>query len=192
MTRIVIVDSQPAARAGLTVLLRHEPGLVPVGSAGTLAEAVALIARTQPGLVVLDHRLGDADGLQLCRRLTAPADAPRVVLYTLDPHPGLVLAARVAGADGVVDKAADPTELFEALRQVARGGTALPPITPGQLDEAGRRVGPDDLALLAMLVDRTPRDDVAETLRLDPRRLSRRIERLLGRLRARPAGAAVV
>jgi hypothetical protein len=48
-------------------------------------------------------------------------------------------------------------------------------------------VEPDDLALLAMLVDRTPPDEVADALRLDRRRLSRRTERLLGRLRARQA-----
>ena len=48
----------------------------------------------------------------------------------------------------------------------------------------------DDLALLAMLVDRTPADDVADTLRLDPRRMARRIERLLARLRPRTGSPA--
>ena len=73
---------------------------------------------------------------------------------------------------------------------MARGGTALPPLSAAQLDEAAQRVEPDDLALLAMLVDRTSQADVAETLRLDRRRLGRRIERLLGRLRARPTSGA--
>ena len=76
------------------------------------------------------------------------------------------------------------------MRRVARGGTALPPLTPSSSTTRRRRAGPDDLALLAMLVDRTSQADVAETLRLDRRRLARRIERLLGRLRARPAGHA--
>ena len=55
------------------------------------------------------------------------------------------------------------------------------------MDAAAHRVEPDDLALLAMLVDRTPPADVADALRLDRRRLSRRTERLLGRLRTRPS-----
>ena len=61
--------------------------------------------------------------------------------------------------------------------------TALPPIERGQLGEAAHLSDPEDLALLAMLVDGTPASDAAETLRLDRRRVGRRIERLLGRLR---------
>ena len=158
MTRIAIVDPQPAVRAGLVALLRSEPGLVPVGSAGTAEEALELVARTAPDIVLLEPYLGVGDGLQLCRRITA---------------------------DGVVDKQATPDELFEALRLVAKGQSALPPLTPGQLRAAAARVESDDLALLAMLVDRTPAADVRDTLKLDTRRFTRRVERLLGRLRPR-------
>ena len=191
VTRIAIVDPQPAVRAGLTALLRSEPGLVPVGSAGTAEEALELVARCAPDLVLLDPYLGVDDGLQLCRRIAADG-GPRVVAYTEVSDPSLEVALRVASADGIVDKQAAPEELFEALRVVARGRTSLPPLTPGQLRAAAARVESDDLALLAMLVDRTPTADVADTLRLDPRRMARRIERLLARLRPRagtPAAA---
>ena len=97
------------------------------------------------------------------------------------------MIARVAGADGLVDKAAPAEELFEAIRMVARGVDALPPLDRAQLDAAAHRVEPEDLALLAMLVDRTSHADVADTLQLPPRKLARRIERLLGKLRSRPA-----
>ena len=70
---------------------------------------------------------------------------------------------------------------------VARGVDALPPLDRSQLDAAAHRVEPEDLALLAMLVDRTSHADVADTLQLPPRKLARRIERLLGKLRSRPA-----
>ena len=186
MTRIAIVDPQPAIRAGLTALLRHEPGLVPVGSAGTAEEALELVARAAPDIVLLEPYLGVDDGLQLCRRITADG-GPRVVAYTEASDPALEVALRVACADGIVDKQATPQELFEALRTVARGRTVLPPLTPGQLRAAAARVESDDLALLAMLVDRTPAADVRDTLRLDRRRFTRRVERLLGRLRTRAA-----
>jgi DNA-binding NarL/FixJ family response regulator len=182
VTRIAIVDPQPAVRAGLTALLRSEPGLVPVGSAGTAEEALELVARGAPDIVLLEPHLGVDDGLQLCRRITADG-GPRVVAYTDAGDPALEVALRVACADGVVDKRATPEQLFEALRTVARGRTALPPLTPGQLRAAAARVESDDLALLAMLVDRTPAADVRETLQLDRRRFTRRVERLLGRLR---------
>ncbi len=191
MTRIAIVDPHPAVRAGLTALLRAEPGLVPVGSAGTAEEALDLVARAAPDIVLLEPYLGVDDGLQLCRRITGDG-GPRVVAYTEVGDPALEVALRVASADGIVDKQAPPEELFEALRTVARGRTALPPLTPAQLRAAAARVESDDLALLAMLVDRTSTADAAEALRLDRRRVARRVERMLARLRPRagtPAAA---
>ena len=191
MTRIVIVDPQPASRAGLAMLLRTEPGLVPVGAAIGATDGAELVERQRPDVVLLEHHLLDGDGLALCRRLRAGEVPPQVILYTAEPEPPMSLLARVAGAAGLVDKAAEPEELFEAVRIVARGGTALPPLDAAELDAAAHRVEPDDLALLAMLVDRTPPAEVADALRLDRRRLSRRIERMLGRLRARPAPTLV-
>jgi DNA-binding NarL/FixJ family response regulator len=190
VTRIAVIDPQPAVRAGLSMLLRTEPGLVPVGAAAGVHDGVELADRLRPDVVLLEPHLLDGDGLGLCRRLRAAADAPQVVLYAGDTDPALGLLARVAGADGLVDKAADPVELFEAIRVVARGGSALPPVDAAELDAAAHRIHPEDLALLAMLVDRTPTADVADTLHLDRRRMGRRIERLLGRLRSRPAAGA--
>jgi DNA-binding NarL/FixJ family response regulator len=187
VTRIVVIDSQPAVRAGLAMLLRTEPGLVPVGAASGIADGAELVTRRRPDVVLLDHAAIAGDGLGLCRRLRGEA---HVILYTADADPALPVIARVAGADGLVDKSAPPEELFEAIRVVARGGTALPMVSRAEVDAAAHRVEPDDLALLAMLLDRNSPAEVADTLRLDRRRVGRRIERLLGRLRARPRAAA--
>lgn len=190
MPRVAIVDPQPAVRAGLIALMRGEPGLVPVGAVGSASEALVLIERTAPDIVLLEPRACDGDGLQLCRRIASAEHAPGIVAYTDAADPALALAMRVAGADGLIDKQAPPEELFEAIRVVARGGTALPPVTPEQLAAAADIVDSDDLALLAMLVDRTSPADVADALRLDRRRLTRRVERLLTRLRPRSDSAA--
>jgi DNA-binding NarL/FixJ family response regulator len=192
VTRIAVIDPQPAVRAGLSMLLRTEPGLVPVGAAAGAHDGAELAERLRPDVVLLEPHLLDGDGLGLCRRLRAAAVPPRVVLYATDSDPALGLLARVAGADGLVDKAADPVELFEAIRVVARGGTSLPPVEAVELDAAAHRIDPEDLALLAMLVDRTPAAEVADTLHMDRRRMGRRIERLLGRLRSRHAAGAAV
>ena len=189
MTRVVVIDPQPAVRAGLAMMLRTEPGLVPVGSAVGASDGMKLVERQRPDVVVLDPHLLDGDGLGTTRRLRMLDPAPRVVLYSASGDRSLPVTARVAGADGLVDKAAPAEELFEAIRMVARGVDALPPLDREQLDAAAHRVEPEDLALLAMLVDRTEPAEVAATLRLDRRRMARRIERLLGRLRARPARA---
>jgi DNA-binding NarL/FixJ family response regulator len=174
------------------MLLRTEPGLVPVGSATGVQDGLEIVERLRPAVVLLEHHLLDGDGLSLCRRLKALPRPPRVILYTADPDGELVLLARVACADGMVDKAASPDALFEAIRVVARGGSALPPLEPEQLDAAAHRIDPEDLALLAMLVDGTPASDAADTLRLDRRKVGRRIERLLGRLRGRAPRARTV
>jgi DNA-binding NarL/FixJ family response regulator len=189
VTRIVVIDPQPAVRAGLAMLLRTEPGMVPVGAAASAAEGLELVSRQRPDVVLLDHQLLPGDGLTLCRRMPP---AVRVILYTADPEGELVLLARIAGADGLIDKSADPRDLFEAIRVVARGGSALPPLEPGDLDAAAHAIEPEDLALLAMLADGTPAADVADTLRLDRRTVGRRIERLMGRLRRLEGRTAVL
>jgi DNA-binding NarL/FixJ family response regulator len=190
VTRVAIIDSQPAVRAGLVMLLRGEPGMVPVGTAAGVTDAVELLARERPDVVLLEHHLLDGDGIGLCRRMKAEGTRTRVVIYTALPDAEVELLARVAGADGLVDKAAHPAVLFEAIRLVLRGETALPPLTREQLAAAAHRVEPDDLALLAMLVDRTSPAEVAETLRMDRRRVAKRTERVLGRLRSAAPGAA--
>jgi DNA-binding NarL/FixJ family response regulator len=191
VTRVAIVDPQPAVRAGLAMLLRGEPGLVPVGAAAGVEDGQELIARERPDVVLLEQDLRDGDGIGLIRRLKAGGFSPAVIVYTTLPDGQVELLARVAGADGIVDKGAPPQELFEAIRLVARGESALPPLRREQLDRAAHRVDPDDLALLAMLVDRTPPADVAETLHMTRGRVDRRTERLLGRLRREPAPRAV-
>jgi DNA-binding NarL/FixJ family response regulator len=190
VTRIAIVDPQPAVRAGLAMLLRTEPGLVPVGAAADAHDGLELIGRVRPDVVLLERQLPEGDGISVCRRLAARAGAPRVILYTADPDRELTLLARVASAHGLVDKAADPGELFEAIRIVARGGSALPPLDVREMEAAAHLIDPEDLALLAMLVDGTAAGEVADTLHLDRRRVSRRIERMLGRLREGATAAA--
>jgi DNA-binding NarL/FixJ family response regulator len=191
VTRVAVIDPQPAVRAGLSMLLRTEPGLVPVGAASGAHDGAELAERLRPDVVLLEPHLLDGDGLGLCRRLRASAHPPRVLLYTAAADPTLALLARIAGAHGLVGKAAEPGALFDAIRVVARGGIVLPAVSASALDAAAHRIDGEDLALLAMLVDGTPAAEVADTLHLDRRRMAGRVERLLGRLRARPpAGVA--
>ncbi len=149
-----------------------------MGAAVGAKDGVELVERQRPDVVLLD-----AEDLPLCRRLRALEHPPRVVLYAAGDDHALPVTARVAGADGLVHKQAPAAALYSALRLVGRGGSALPALDREQLDLAAHRVEPEDLALLAMLMDRTAAEDVAATLRLDRRKLAKRIERVLGRLR---------
>jgi len=189
--RILCVDPHPVVCAGLVHLSRDEKGIEFVGSATRVEDALTLLDASRPDLVLMDPELLGSDGFALCRRIKAAKPDVRVVLYTAGTGAaGVALQARVAGADGIIDKATPMDALFPTLRAIGRGETALPPLNPAELEAAAHRVEPADLALLAMLADRTPPGDVADTLRMDRRGLARRIERMLPRLRGMRPHAA--
>ncbi len=169
MTRVVVIDPQPAVRAGLAMLLRTEPGLVPVGSAVGAHDGLELVARQRPDVVLLDPQLLDGDGLGTCRRLRALDPAPRVVLYTAGGDPTLRghrarrrrRRARRQGRAGRGALRGDPAGRARRDRAAAA--------RPRAARRRRARVDAEDLALLAMLVDRTEPSEVAATLRLDRR-----------------------
>jgi DNA-binding NarL/FixJ family response regulator len=126
MIRVLVVDDHPVLRAGLEAVLRAEPGFRCVGGAEDGATMWVLLRRTRPDVVVLDHRLGDEDGIELCRALRAEPEPPSVLLYTADPNTPLERLALEAGASGLVDKAIDVGALFDAIRVAGRrpGGSS--------------------------------------------------------------------
>jgi DNA-binding NarL/FixJ family response regulator len=180
--RILVVDDHPAVRAGLTAVLRAEPGFVPLGAAGSEDDLWPRLQATRPDVVVLDVHLPGTDGLGLCRQVKRTMPPPVVLLYSAYADASLGLAARLAGADGLVHKGAPATELFDAIRRVARGEPVLPPADRELLAAASARLDAEDLPILAMAVDGTPPGEVAEALRLPPGALPARVDAMLARL----------
>ena len=189
MIRVAVVDDHHAVRLGLHTALRSEPGLVPVGTASGAAELGPLLYRTAPDVVLLDYYLDGEDGLTLCRQLKSTVPAPAVVLYSAYADPSMLVPAIVAGADGVVHKGVPALQLFEAIRQVARGASALPPISAALCKAAALALDPHDLPILGMLVHRTPSTEVAATLNMSEEWLAARRWAMLDSLRGgRSAG----
>lgn len=120
MIRVLVVDDHPVLRAGLEAVLRAEPGFRCVGAAADGAEMWRILRRMEPDVIVLDHRLGDEDGIELCRALRAEPRPPAVLLYTAAPSTPLRDEAAAAGAAGIVDKAVDVGVLFDAIRVAGR------------------------------------------------------------------------
>jgi DNA-binding NarL/FixJ family response regulator len=121
MIRVLVVDDHPVLRAGLEAVLRTEPGFVCVGTAADGHELLAALRHARPDVVLLDWRLGEEDGVALCRTLRAEPAPPEVVLYTATAEPGLDGQAQAAGAHAVVEKSADIDLLFDTLRLAVRG-----------------------------------------------------------------------
>lgn len=183
MIRLLIVDDHPAMRAGLTAVLRAEPGIVPLATASSADDLEPALNRTRPDVVLLDYHLPGSDGLRLCRRIKQDVPAPAVLLYSAYADASLVIPAILAGADGLLNKSAPAQDLYDALRSVARGDRVLPPVPHELLSRASHELEPEDLPILSMVLDGTSIGDVADTLRVEPRAVVARLDGMIDRLR---------
>jgi len=132
-TRIVIVDDQALLRAGFRLILETEPDLEVVGEASDGAEALDLVERLTPDIVLMDIRMPVLDGLQATRRLAEAgrADptrpAARVIILTTFDLDEYVYDALRAGASGFLLKDAPPDQLIGAIHAVAAGDALIAP-----------------------------------------------------------------
>jgi DNA-binding NarL/FixJ family response regulator len=181
---VLVVDDHPAVRAGLVVLLRGEPGIVPVATASGLREALKSAERSRPDVAVVDFDLRDGNGLELCYELKSRPTATGVLIYSAFARDGLSLAARAAGADGLLDKGVRWEELFATIRSLALGRLAAPPITPEQMVAGSCRLDSDDLPILGMLLEREPPKEIAAVLGIGASELRSRVRGILARLAA--------
>jgi len=181
--RILIVDDHPAMRAGLSAVLRAEPSLVPLNAASSVEDLWPTLNRTKPDVVVLDYHLPGDDGLVLCRRIKIQVPPPAVLLYSAYADASLMIPARLAGADGLINKSAPASELYDAIRRVARGEQVLPPISRELLDAAARDLDPEELPILGMTLENTPVSEMATTLGIDAEDVKHRLDRMIKRLK---------
>lgn len=135
---ILVVDDQPMARAGATMLLNAESDLEVVGEAVDGEGAIELARSTQPSIVLMDLRMPGMGGVEATRQLVADdesqPDRPiRVLVMSTFDDDDLVYDAFRAGASGYLLKHASPTEMSDAVRRVAGGDTWLDPTLTGRL-----------------------------------------------------------
>ncbi|MBB5800255.1 DNA-binding NarL/FixJ family response regulator [Saccharothrix ecbatanensis] len=128
--RVVLADDQDLVRAGFRVILGTEDDIEVVGEARDGAEAVDVVGRLQPDVVLMDVQMPGVDGLEATRRILGPAGAGNpikvVILTTFDREDYLFEALR-AGASGFLLKNASPEDLVDSVRIVARGDALLSP-----------------------------------------------------------------
>jgi len=126
--RILLVDDHPVVRAGLRALLAPHADFEVVGDAADADEAVRMVGRLAPDLVLMDLKIGDGvDGVEATRRIVASGAAARVIVLTTYDSDADILRAVEAGAAGYLLKDSDPEELFQAIRTAAAGETAMSP-----------------------------------------------------------------
>lgn len=148
-TRVFLVDDHEVVRRGLAEMIGDESDMEVVGEAAGVREALTRIPLVQPDVAVLDVRLPDGDGVDLCRQLRAADPRPACLMLTSYADDEAMGAAVAAGAAGFVLKQIRGTDLLQAIRTLAAGGTVLAPSIAGESSERRRgRLAGDPLASL--------------------------------------------
>ncbi|RBY82737.1 response regulator transcription factor [Blastococcus sp. TF02A-26] len=121
--RVFLVDDHEVVRRGVAEVLEDDPAIVVVGEAGSVAEALARVPAVRPDVTVVDMRLPDGDGAEVCRRLRELVPALRCLVLTSYADEEAVAAAVAAGAAGYLLKQVRGAALVSAVLAVAAGGT---------------------------------------------------------------------
>ncbi|MBF6208264.1 response regulator [Nocardia sputi] len=125
MITVFLVDDHEIVRRGLADLLSADPELSVVGEAGDVAQALARIPALRPDVAVLDVRLPDGNGIELCRDLLSKLDGLRCLILTSFTDEQAMLDAILAGASGYVVKDIKGMELAKAIKEVGAGRSLL-------------------------------------------------------------------
>jgi two-component system, NarL family, nitrate/nitrite response regulator NarL len=127
LTRVLLVDDHALCRSGLTELLNHRGDMKVVGATGVPEEVMPLLREAAPDLVVLDLRLGAADGLGLLRQLRAQGCETPVIILTMSDSENDLSAALRAGVRGYLLKDMEPEEVVDSIARAARGELVVSP-----------------------------------------------------------------
>ena len=125
MVTVFLVDDHEVVRRGLIDLLGSDPDLEVIGEAGTAAQAMAQIPALRPDVAVLDVRLPDGNGIELCRDLLSAMPDLRCLMLTSFTSDEAMLDAILAGASGYVVKDIKGMELDRAIKEVGAGRSLL-------------------------------------------------------------------
>jgi DNA-binding NarL/FixJ family response regulator len=205
--RVVLADDQALVRSGLRALLANSNDLHVVGEAADGREAVAVVTRTQPDVVLMDIRMPGMDGIAATRQITADArltEVAIVILTTFDEDDQIFAAIR-AGASGYLLKDAEPEDLRQAIRVVAAGDPLLSASVTRKVME-GIVSGPAGVADRGRLNELTERerevlvgvgrglsnDEIAAEIHISPATARTYVSRMLTKLGARDRAQLVV
>jgi DNA-binding NarL/FixJ family response regulator len=205
VTRVVIADDQALVRTGFRMILTAR-GIEVVGEAGDGAEAVDVVGRLRPDVVLMDIRMPTMDGLEATRRiLAAPTDCRVLMLTTFDLD-RYVYAALSAGASGFLLKDVTPEHLTAAVRLVTTGDALLAPSITRRLVERFATPAPTQPAVHRDLAVLTPRElevltlmghglsngELAGELTLSEATIKTHVARIFAKLGLRDRAQAVV
>ncbi|WP_431958388.1 response regulator [Nocardia lijiangensis] len=192
MIKVFLVDDHEIVRRGLTDLLESDPELTVIGEAGDVRQAMTGIRAARPDVAVLDVRLPDGNGIELCRDLLAEIDGLRCLILTSYTDEHAMLDAILAGASGYVVKNIKGMELAEAIKAVGAGrslldnraATALKARLRNSVEADGPLAGltEQERKLLALLGEGLTNRQIAARMFLAEKTVKNYVSRLLAKL----------
>lgn len=205
--RILIADDHEVVRIGLASLLDRQPGFNVVAEAGSGEEAIRAARSLRPDVIVMDIRMPGGSGIDACRTITAEMPTIPVIMLTSYADSEALFEAIDAGASGYVLKRVGSSELVDAVRTVAAGGSLLDPaVTRRVLDrirstaraeEAGafRDLTEQERRVLAHVADGASNREIATRMGLAEKTVRNYVSNILAKLtldsRAQAAGHAI-
>jgi two-component system invasion response regulator UvrY len=145
--RVLIVDDHPIVTSGFRALLAGDTEIVILEASDAESGERTFVA-DQPDVCVLDINLPSVSGFELARRILTHAASARIIMFSMNDDPIFAVRAIEAGAKGYVSKSGDPWDLVEAIREVGKGGTYLPPAIARSIAFAGPSFAQSPLAKL--------------------------------------------
>ncbi len=190
--KVFLLDDHEIVRRGIAELLSSEPDLQIVGEAGTASEALRRIPAAMPDVAVLDGRLPDGSGIEVCRQIRAEYPSIRALILTSYDDDEAIFAAVLAGAAGYVLKQIRGSNLVDAVRQVAAGQSLLDPTVTDRVlrrireekqeDNRLASLNAQERKILALIADGLTNRQIGERLFLAEKTVKNNVSSLLGKL----------
>jgi two-component system, NarL family, response regulator DevR len=182
--RVFLLDDHEVVRHGLRALLESAGDIVVVGESGSAVEAAARIPALHADVAVLDARLPDGSGVEVCRAVRAVDPDVRALILTSYDDDEALFAAIMAGASGYVLKEIGGHDLVGAVRQVAAGNSLIDPsLTARVLDRV--RNGPvtvQELKLLGLIAEGLTNRQIGERMFLAEKTVKNYVSSILSKL----------
>ncbi len=204
MIRVALADDQELVRTGFRLILESEGDLTVAGEAEDGAQAVELVRRERPDVVLMDVRMPVLDGIAATARIVAAGLPTRVLMLTTFDLDEVVFEALRAGAAGFLLKTGPADELVRAVRVVASGESLLSPsVTRRLVEEFARRpsgappaavdeLTPRELDVLRLIARGRSNAEIAAELVVEPSTVKSHVASILAKLGLRDRVQAVV
>lgn len=182
--RLLVVDDHPVVRQGLVALLSAIPGMEVVAEAGDGGEAVALYAKHQPDVTLMDLRLRTMGGVEAIRLIRKDWPGARVIVLTTFDGDEDIYRAIQAGAKAYLLKGMSVEDLISAIHAVREGKSRLPAEIAEKLAErmGGPQLTTRELAVLGLIVRGRSNKEIASDLSISEATVKTHINTLLGKL----------